>query len=202
MLARLRQAGIGLALLTALAGCDHLQQSLHELDALATGKGAPGAKPARTPQVTGRKVPKPVPRPATPDTVEPAEASAPDPRPMPESAATSSGDRALPELAVVGLSETQLQSRLGRPVADEPHPPGRIWRYRGDGCTVSLSLYPDVRTKVFRTLAYEVISDDDSTERKRDCLAGFNTSLAADRDRGGGRGGTAGGGSGSAGDGR
>lgn len=202
MLARLRQAGIGLALLTALAGCDHLQQSLRELDALANGKGASSAKPARPAPVTSRKVPKPVPRPATPDTVEPAEVSANDTRPMPQPAATSSGDRALPELAVVGLSETQLQLRLGRPMADEPHPPGRIWRYRGDGCTVSLSLYPDVRTKVFRTLAYEVISDDDSTERKRDCLAGFNTSLAADRDRGGGRGGTAGGGSGSAGDGR
>jgi hypothetical protein len=203
MQATLRQAGISLALLTALAGCDHLQQSLRELDALANGRSTASTKPPRSAPVASRKVPKPAPRPAveTPQAVEPILARAPSPEPDVERSATRSGDRALPELAVVGLTEAQLQSRLGRPAADEPHAPGRVWRYRGDGCTVSLSLYPDVRTKVFRTLAYEVISDDNSAERKRDCLEGFSSNLAADRDPGGG-GAAAAGGSGAVGDGR
>lgn len=194
MQARLRQAGIGLALLMVLSGCDHLQQSLRDVNALMTGSH--GAKPAKSTSVATRKIPKPAPRPAaeTAAATAPAATNPALPTPDVESSATRSGDRALPELAVVGLTEAQLRSRLGRPAADEPHPPGRIWRYRGDGCTVALSLYPDVRTKVFRTLAYEVISDDNSAERKHECLEGFGADLAANRrDRGGGGGGTAGG---------
>lgn len=204
MQAGLRQAGLGLALLAALSGCDHMQQSLREVNVLVTGSGAQAAKPAKSTPVATRKVPKPVARPAveTAPVVEPVSVAPVLPEPDVERSATRSRGRALPELAVVGLTEAQLQSRLGRPAADEPHPPGRVWRYRGDGCTVSLSLYPDVRTKVFRTLAYEVISDDNSAERKLECLEGFSANLAPDRrDRGGG-GGSAAGGSGAVGDGR
>lgn len=205
MQARLRQAGIGLALLVILTGCDHVGQRLRELTAPTTTTPTT-SRTTRPAPVATRKVPKPAPRPAA----EPAAAAQPvaavpaSPETDVERAATIQGDRELPELAVVGLTEAQLKSRLGQPSADEPHPPGRVWRYRGDGCTVSLSLYPDVRTKVFRTLAYEVISDDNSAERKHDCLEGFGATLAAGsggrNDRGDG-GGTAGG-SGATGDGR
>ena len=50
-------------------------------------------------------------------------------------------------------------------------PPGKRWRYRDGQCTLDVQLYPDVQTKQFGTLAYEVKSDDNTDEGKRVCLA-------------------------------
>lgn len=71
----------------------------------------------------------------------------------------------------VGMDESQLQALLGPPTVQEDRAPGKVWRYRNGRCTVNLTLYPDVETRVYRALAYEVTSDDDSAEKKRLCMA-------------------------------
>lgn len=72
----------------------------------------------------------------------------------------------------VGLAESQLVARLGQPSARrEDQPPGKTWRYQNKTCAVDFMLYPDVETRVYRALAYEVINDDKSAAGKRLCLA-------------------------------
>ncbi|MBI2740490.1 MAG: hypothetical protein HYX38_28575 [Rhodospirillales bacterium] len=76
-----------------------------------------------------------------------------------------------PALALAGKSETELRAMLGTPTSEEDRPPGKRWRYRDGQCTLDVQLYPDVQTKQFGTLAYEVKSDDNTDEGKRVCLA-------------------------------
>lgn len=72
----------------------------------------------------------------------------------------------------VGLAEAQLVARLGQPsIEREDQPPGKTWRYQNKNCTVDFMLYPDVETRIYRALAYEVINDDKSAAGKRLCLA-------------------------------
>jgi hypothetical protein len=74
--------------------------------------------------------------------------------------------------AYVGLAEGQLVERLGKPsLQREDQPPGKTWRYQNRNCTVDFMLYPDVETRTYRALAYEVINDDKSAAGKRLCLA-------------------------------
>jgi hypothetical protein len=76
-----------------------------------------------------------------------------------------------PALSLIGKSETELRHVLGAPTSVEDRPPGKRWRYRDGQCTLDVQLYPDVQTKQFGILAYEVKSDDNTDEGKRVCLA-------------------------------
>jgi hypothetical protein len=80
---------------------------------------------------------------------------------------------------LIGLGEQELRAKLGPPAAEEERPPGKILRYRTGGCTLNLSLYPDVQTRKFGTLTYEVRSDDDTDEGKRNCLADLQSRVQA-----------------------
>jgi len=85
--------------------------------------------------------------------------------PQPQTLVSDSG-------AYVGLAEAQLVERLGTPsLQREDQPPGKTWRYQNRNCTVEFMLYPDVETRTYRALAYEVINDDQSAAGKRLCLA-------------------------------
>ncbi|MCW5568857.1 MAG: hypothetical protein KIS84_11585 [Dokdonella sp.] len=72
---------------------------------------------------------------------------------------------------LIGLEEQELRDLLGSPAAQEDRPPGKIWRYRKGGCALNVTLYPDVQTRKFGTLSYEVKSDDGTEQAKRACLA-------------------------------
>jgi hypothetical protein len=76
-----------------------------------------------------------------------------------------------PALSLVGKSETELRAMLGAPTSEDDRPPGKLWRYRDGQCTLVVQLYPDVHTKQFGTLGYEVKSDDNTDQGKRVCLA-------------------------------
>jgi hypothetical protein len=76
-----------------------------------------------------------------------------------------------PPVALAGKSENELRALFGAPTSEEDRPPGKRWRYRNGQCTLDVQLYPDVQTKQFGTLAYEVKSDDNSDEGRRHCLA-------------------------------
>ncbi|MDR3437276.1 hypothetical protein [Telmatospirillum sp.] len=101
----------------------------------------------------------------------------PPPPPAPAPAARKHEDRKpqVPEnpKQLISLDETEVQSLLGPPVAVEDHSPGKTWRFRKQDCLLNVALYPDVETRVFRVLSYEVTSDDHNDRAKRLCEAKF-----------------------------
>jgi len=94
-----------------------------------------------------------------------------DPQTGPQQATGASG----PAVNLVGKSEGQVRAMLGPPTSVEERAPGKTWHYRDGQCSVDVQLYPDVQTRQFGTLAYEVKSDDNSDEGRRDCLARFRS---------------------------
>lgn len=72
---------------------------------------------------------------------------------------------------LIGLDEAELVALLGPPNQREDHAPGKLWRYRLANCTLTVSLYPEVRTSTFRALSYEVAINDDSANHKYGCFA-------------------------------
>jgi len=80
-----------------------------------------------------------------------------------------------PAESLVGKSEGQVRALLGPPTSVEERAPGKTWHYRDGRCSVDVQLYPDVQTRQFGTLAYEVKSDDNSDEGRRDCLGRFRS---------------------------
>jgi hypothetical protein len=73
-------------------------------------------------------------------------------------------------LNLVGQSEGDIRARFGAPVSEEDRSPGKTWRYRYGSCALDVSLYPDIQTRKFTTLAYEVRSDDNTDQAKRLCI--------------------------------
>lgn len=71
---------------------------------------------------------------------------------------------------LVGQSEGDIRARFGAPTSQEDRTPGKTWRYRHGQCALDVSLYPDVQTRKFTTLAYEVRSDDNTDQGKQHCL--------------------------------
>jgi hypothetical protein len=106
----------------------------------------------------------------------PRRVAAAHPRPTPSrpAAAPATAPTAAPDsgASLIGLNEDQLLARLGPPAAErDDQPPGKTWRYQHKDCTVDFTLYPDVQTRIYRALAYEVINNDNSATAKRLCLA-------------------------------
>ena len=114
------------------------------------------AQPARTTNAPAR----PRPAPATPASQE---ASAAPNAPVSDEP-PAQHVAAAPAVSLAGKSETELRAMLGAPTSEEDRPPGKRWRYRDGQCTLDVQLYPDVQTKQFGTLAYEVKSDDNTDE--------------------------------------
>ena len=120
---------------------------------------------------------------APPASTGPAKAAVPAKRrdatkpAAPASAATSA--QAAP-VQLVGMNEGEVQALLGAPSLVEDHAPGKTWRFRKHDCVLSVALYPDVQTRVFRTLSYEVTSDDHNAGAKQLCETKFGNVAAAD----------------------
>ncbi|WP_298724026.1 hypothetical protein [uncultured Ferrovibrio sp.] len=70
---------------------------------------------------------------------------------------------------LAGLREEELIDLLGAPTATESKPPAKIWRYNAAKCHLNVSFYPDVQTRVFRILSYEVTGNDSTDQGKRQC---------------------------------
>ena len=107
---------------------------------------------------------------ASNSTDAPAVAAATVPDEPPPSAPLST-----PAITLTGKSEQEVRAMLGAPTSEEDRPPGKRWRYQDGRCTLEVQLYPDVHTKQFGTLAYEVKSDDNTDEGKRLCLGQFQS---------------------------
>jgi hypothetical protein len=149
--------GIGLLL---LSGCDVAHNAQRDLARLVradafTTKPAPAVRvasaPAKAPPVAVEPKLEP------PRTDPPREASAPAP------------------VNLIGKSEGEVRALLGPPTSVEERAPGKTWHYRDGQCSADVQLYPDVQTRQFGTLAYEVKSDDDTDEGRRGCVAQFSS---------------------------
>jgi hypothetical protein len=135
---------------------------------------APMEQPAPSGPIalTAPPVPVPPPKPAAP--AKRREASKPA---APAAAApTAQGG----PVQLVGMDEGEVQALLGTPSTVEEHAPGKTWRFRKHDCVLSVALYPDVQTRVFRTLSYEVTSDDHNAGAKQLCETKFGNVAAAD----------------------
>ncbi len=153
-----------------VSGCELTQNAQRDFNRLVHGgpSSTASARPASS-QATASRVA------STNGRVE-AKAGDPkpdDPKADPQQAAASTPAPATPTAPVtlVGKSEGEVRAMLGPPNSVEERAPGKTWHYRDGRCSVDVQLYPDVQTRQFGTLAYEVKSDDNSDEGKRDCLA-------------------------------
>ena len=152
--------GVGLLLLTGCEASGNMRDDLLRL----TSSQSTALKSQFAKSVTSAR-PRTTPPASTTDAAAvAATATSDEPPALP--AATGS-----PSLSLVGKSETELRAMLGAPTSEEDRPPGKRWRYRDGQCTLVVQLYPDVQTKEFGTVAYEVNSDDNTDEGKRVCTA-------------------------------
>ena len=150
--------------LIALAACDARQWPLTSRTAPAAGAPGTASPPSGAAKAAARSSARataaPVP-PAPANAAAPASAAAGIPR-------TFDGKA---DLDLVGLDAAQARHLLGAPNEEEQKPPAQVWRYRYPQCTLDVSFYPDVRTRVFRVLSYEVNGHDGTEQGKRDCSA-------------------------------
>ena len=165
--------GVGLLLLT---GCEASRNMRDDLLRLASSQ--PTAQKSQSAKSVTSTRPRTTPPASTTDAAAvAATATSDEPPALPAATATSDEPPARPAatgspaLSLVGKSETELRALLGAPTSEEDRPPGKLWRYRDGQCTLVVQLYPDVQTKQFGTLAYEVKSDDNTDEGKRVCTA-------------------------------
>ena len=165
--------GVGLLLLT---GCETSRNMRDDLLRLTSSQ--PTAQKSQSAKSVTSTRPRTTPPASTTDAAAvAATATSDEPPALPAATATSDEPPARPAatgspaLSLVGKSETELRAMLGAPTSEEDRPPGKLWRYRDGQCTLDVQLYPDVQTKQFGTLAYEVKSDDNTDEGKRVCTA-------------------------------
>jgi hypothetical protein len=83
---------------------------------------------------------------------------------------------------LTGLTEPEVRLLLGPPTAEEGRGPGKRWLYRNEHCVVAVSFYPDVDTRVFWSLSYEVMNDDNTDQGRRSCVAELEHRIGNGRD--------------------
>jgi len=169
--------GVGLLFLTGCEASRNMRDDLLRLtSSQPTAQKSPSAK-----SLTSTR-PRVTPAASTADAAAIAAPATSDQMPLLPAATAVSDEPAAPAtatsspaLSLLGKSETELRAMLGAPTSEEDRPPGKRWRYRDGQCTLDVQLYPDVQTKQFGTLAYEVKSDDNTDEGKRVCVAQFQS---------------------------
>lgn len=155
---------VGLLLLAGclLSGCDVARSARDDLNRLVSSNSSP--TPTKRPTVR--------PAPAKPAASQAAASQPATTAPTTETTSEPSKDVAdAPPVNLIGKSENEVRALFGPPTSVEERAPGKTWRYRKGSCTLSVQLYPDVQTRQFGTLAYEVKSDDNTDEGNRACLA-------------------------------
>jgi hypothetical protein len=80
---------------------------------------------------------------------------------------------------LIGWNETEVRAVFGAPAAQEGQAPTKRWVYHVRQCTLNVTLYPEVETRQFHALNYEVNSDDGSAKRQQACVAEFSARLPA-----------------------
>jgi hypothetical protein len=149
-----------------VAGCELTQNAQRDFNRLIHGNPFTASRPA--PAYASSPATRTASR---PESIKPADAAKPGDAKSEPQQATATPAAAGPAVNLMGKSEGQVRAMLGPPTSVEERAPGKTWHYRDGRCSVDVQLYPDVQTRQFGTLAYEVKSDDNSDEGRRDCLA-------------------------------
>jgi hypothetical protein len=148
--------GIGLLL---LSGCDVAQNAQRDLTRLVQSGPFSASKPVPAARVAA---------PAKPAGGAVASKTASKSEPAREVSAAA-------PVNLIGKSEDQVRALLGPPTSVEERAPGKTWHYRVGQCSADVQLYPDVQTRKFGTLSYEVKSNDNTDEGRRGCVAQFSS---------------------------
>jgi hypothetical protein len=77
------------------------------------------------------------------------------------------------ENAIIGRDQPQMAASLGEPVEERERGLGKATEYRDRNCSLEVTLYPEVDTRVYRALAYQVTSDEHTPQSKRACIERF-----------------------------
>jgi hypothetical protein len=142
----------------------------HVLVLLLAGGVAGCTHSGKTEQSAGQ------PTPAVEAAVTPAVAAPVRPkRPHPAPAVAANARPQIDEL--IGWNETEIRTVFGAPAAQEDHAPTKRWVYHDRQCTLNVTLYPEVETRQFQALNYEVNADDGSAKRQQACIAEFSARL-------------------------
>jgi hypothetical protein len=144
-----------------LSGCDEFaRDARRDFGRLTAQSPFSSSRPARSPTPAASPAQRrDVAAVADPKVAAPRELSAP-----------SKDEIVSPLTSLVGQSEGDIRARFGAPTSEEERTPGKTWRYRNGQCALDVSLYPDVQTRQFTTLAYEVRSNDNTDQGKQLCL--------------------------------
>ncbi|MFO1059165.1 MAG: hypothetical protein U1E53_19640 [Dongiaceae bacterium] len=144
-------------------------------EAMAAGEGPPPV-PA-----TADAGPQPVGDPAaagtatldTPAPVGPGQGTGSAPVPVPPAPGSEDVASLLDPGQLVGLDLAAVTRLLGQPAAQSERPPAKVWSYNGDGCSLRVFVYPDINTRLFRALTYDIQGTDGSPVAKRRCFTGL-----------------------------
>jgi len=151
-----------------LGGCEVARNARTDIDRLSSASfGTPRA--TRAPNAQSGRPAVAAATPATPRASSRVEPPTPD-RPASDPPTPDQVESAAAPVNLVGQSESDIRARFGTPTSVEDRTPGKTWRYRRGQCVLDVSLYPDVQTRQFKTLAYEVRSDDNTAQGRRSCL--------------------------------
>jgi hypothetical protein len=159
---------LGISLLM-LSGCDVAHNAQRDLSRLVHSDPFTAARPA--PAMRANNAPA---KPTTPAADPKADPKTEPPKVEPPDEVSATAPPVAP-LNLIGKSESQVRSLLGPPTSVEERAPGKTWHYRDGRCRADVQLYPDVQTRQFGTLAYEVKSDDNTDEGRRGCVAQFGS---------------------------
>jgi hypothetical protein len=108
----------------------------------------------------------------------PTDGASPPPGTIPPEPDTSEAALKSPE-EVIGLDLAQISRLLGEPAFRTEQPPAKVWSYAGNGCAMRVFVYPDIKSRVFRALTYEIQGTDGSPLAKRRCFTGLIKQHAA-----------------------
>jgi hypothetical protein len=154
--------------LLLLSGCDVARSARDDLNKLVSSTSS--STPAKHP--TARPAQAKPAAPASQAASSSPTAATATTAPTTETMTEPSQDIAnAPPVNLIGKSENEVRALFGPPTTVEERAPGKTWRYRKGSCTLDVQLYPDVQTRQFGTLAYEVKSDDNTDEGNRACMA-------------------------------
>ena len=106
-----------------------------------------------------------------------APVAAPPPHKKPHPVVVAMAKPQIDEL--IGWNESEIRTVFGAPASQEDQAPTKRLVYRTKQCTMNVTLYPEVETRQFQALNYEVNADDGSAKRQQACVAEFSARLPA-----------------------
>ncbi len=71
---------------------------------------------------------------------------------------------------LVGLDRDGVLDLLGRPALEEEAAPAKVWVYNGKSCALHVFFYPEITTKEFEVLTYEIRNVEADENARRVCI--------------------------------